>query len=208
MAASAGKLPVGGAAMQTHMPRLSGDPADMLGRVGRHWGWVLFFGVITLVLGILALAWPGHTLIAIAVVFGVQLVVMGIFRFVASFAYPDLSSGTRVLYALLGVLSLIIGLYALRHVLITIVALALLLGIFWVVNGTTELFTAISQRELPNRGWNIFAGILGIIAGFILLVYPSISVLTLAIVVGIWLIVYGMMLISVASQMRSLARRA
>lgn len=194
--------------MQTFTTRLKGDPAEMLGRLGRHWGWVLFFGVITVVLGILALAWPGHTLIAIAVVFGVQLVVMGVFRFVASFAFPDLSGGTRVLYALLGVLSLIIGLYALRHVLITIVALALLLGIFWVVNGTTELFTAISQRELPNRGWNIFSGILGIIAGIILLVYPAISVLTLAIVVSIWLIVYGMMLISVASQMRSLARRA
>lgn len=194
--------------MQTHMPRLSSDPADMLGRVGRHWGWVLFFGIITLVLGVLALAWPGHTLIAIAVVFGVQLVVMGVFRFVASFAFADLSGGTRVIYALLGVLSLIIGLYALRHVLITIVALALLLGIFWVVNGTTELFTAISQREMPNRGWNTFSGILGIIAGFILLVYPSISVLALAIVVSVWLIVYGMMLISVAFQMRSLARRA
>jgi uncharacterized membrane protein HdeD (DUF308 family) len=194
--------------MQTFTTRLKGDPAEMLGRLGRHWGWVMFFGVITVVLGILALAWPGHTLIAIAVVFGVQLVVMGVFRFVASFAFPDLSGGTRVLYALLGVLSLIIGLYALRHVLITIVALALLLGIFWVVNGTTELFTAISQRELPNRGWNIFSGILGIIAGFILLVYPAISVLTLAIVVSVWLIIYGMMLISVASQMRSLARRA
>jgi len=194
--------------MQTHMPKLSSDPAEMLGRVGRHWGWVLFFGIITLVLGVLALAWPGHTLIAIAVVFGVQLVVMGVFRFVASFAYPDLSGGTRVLYALLGVLSLIIGLYALRHVLITIVALALLLGIFWVVNGTTELFTAISQRELPNRGWNIFSGILGIIAGFILLVYPAISVLALAIVVSVWLIVYGMMLVSVAFQMRSVARSA
>jgi uncharacterized membrane protein HdeD (DUF308 family) len=194
--------------MQTHMPRLSGDPAEMLGRVGRHWGWVLFFGIITLVLGVLALAWPGHTLIAIAVVFGVQLVVMGVFRFVASFAFPDLSGGTRVLYALLGVLSLIIGLYALRHVLITIVALALLLGIFWVVNGTTELFTAISLRELPNRGWSIFSGILGIIAGIILLVYPSISVLALAIVVSVWLIVYGMMLISVGFQTRSLARGA
>jgi len=194
--------------MQTFATRLKRDPADMLGRVGRHWGWVLFFGIITLVLGILALAWPGHTLIAIAVVFGVQLVVMGVFRFVASFAYPDLSGGTRVLYALLGVLSLIIGLYALRHVLITIVALALLLGIFWVVNGTTELFTAISQRELPNRGWNIFSGILGIIAGIILLVYPAISVLALAVVVSVWLIVYGAMEISVAFQMRSLARGA
>lgn len=194
--------------MQTFTTRLRGDPADMLGRVGRHWGWFLFFGIATLALGVLALAWPGRTLIVVAVVFGVQLVVMGIYRFVAAFSYPDLGGGTRVLYALLGVLSLVIGLYALRHVLITIVALALLLGIFWVVNGTTELFTAISQRDMPNRGWIIFSGILSIIAGIILLAYPGISVLVLAIVISVWLIVYGVMLISVALQMRSLARRA
>jgi uncharacterized membrane protein HdeD (DUF308 family) len=193
--------------MQTQTTRLRADPADMLGRLGRHWGWAIFFGIVTLALGILALAWPGRTLIVVAVVFGAQLVVMGIWRFVAAFAYPDLGGGTRVLYALLGILSLIIGLYALRHVLLTIVALALLLGIFWVVNGTTELFTALSHREIGNRGWLIFSGILGIIAGLILLAYPGISVLVLAFVISIWLIVYGVMLISMGLQMRSLARR-
>jgi uncharacterized membrane protein HdeD (DUF308 family) len=194
--------------MQTHMPKLGGDPADMLGRVGRHWGLALFFGIVTLALGVLALAWPGRTLIVVAVVFGVQLVVMGIWRFVAAFAISDLGGGSRVLYALLGVLSLAIGLYALRHVLITVVALALLLGIFWVVNGTTELFTALSERGMPNRGWISFSGILSIIAGIILLAYPGISVLVLAVVIAIWLIVYGVMLISLGFQMRSLTRRA
>jgi uncharacterized membrane protein HdeD (DUF308 family) len=193
--------------MQTFTTRLRGDPADMLGRLGRHWGWAMFFGIVTLALGILALAWPGRTLIVVAVVFGVQLVVMGIWRFIAAFAAPEVSGGTRVLYALLGVLSLVIGLYALRHVLITIVALALLLGIFWVVNGTTELFTALSNREIPTRGWLIFSGILGIIAGIILLAYPGISILVLAVVIAVWLIVYGVMLISMGFQMRSLAHR-
>jgi uncharacterized membrane protein HdeD (DUF308 family) len=194
--------------MQTRATRLRGDPADMLGRLGRHWGLALFFGIVTLALGILALAWPGRTLIVVAVVFGVQLVVMGIWRFVAAFAADHLGGGTRVLYALLGVLSLVIGLYALRHVLITIVALALLLGIFWVVNGTTELFAALSERQIPNRGWLIFSGILGIIAGIILLAYPGISVLVLAVIIAIWLIVYGLMLISMGFQMRSLAQRS
>src|SRR5215470_10852905 len=99
MPANTGRSTAGGTPMQSFATRLKRDPADMLGRVGRHWGWVLFFGIITLVLGILALAWPGHTLIAIAVVFGVQLLVMGVFRFVASFAYPDLSGRTRVVFA-------------------------------------------------------------------------------------------------------------
>ena len=179
------------------------DPADMVARVGRHWGWVLGFGIVTFVLGILALAWPGRTLIAVAVVFGAQLVVMGIFRFVSAFASADLTGGTRVLLALLGVLSLIIGLYAVRHVLVTLLALALLLGIFWVVNGTIELFSALSHREMQGRGWTAFMGILSVVSGVIVLAYPGISLRVLAVVLSIWLLVYGVMLILLAAQIRS-----
>ena len=188
--------------MRAGSMRLRGDPADMVARVGRHWGWVLGFGIVTFVLGILALAWPGRTLIAVAVVFGAQLVVMGIFRFVSAFASADLTGGTRVLLALLGVLSLIIGLYAVRHVLVTLLALALLLGIFWVVNGTIELFSALSHREMQGRGWTAFMGILSIASGIIVLAYPGISLRVLAVVLSIWLLVYGVMLILLAFQVR------
>jgi uncharacterized membrane protein HdeD (DUF308 family) len=185
-----------------------GDPADMVARVGRSWGWILAFGIITLAIGVLALAWPGRTLIVVAVVFGAQLILMGIFRFVAAFASDDVSGGTRVLLALLGVLSLIIGLYAVRHVLITLLALALLLGIFWVVSGTVELFTALSRRGMQGRGWTAFMGILSIVSGIIVLAYPGISLLVLAVVLSIWLLVFGVMQITLAFQIRSLARRA
>jgi uncharacterized membrane protein HdeD (DUF308 family) len=124
------------------------DTADVLAGVGRHWGWVLAFGIVTLLAGLLALAWPGRTIVVIAVLFGIQLVVAGVFRFVAALASDDESGGTRVLLALLGVLSFIVGLYALRNVLVTIAALALLLGIFWIVNGAVEVFTALSHRGM------------------------------------------------------------
>src|SRR6202790_599934 len=116
------------------------DVADVVARVGRHWGWILAFGIITLLAGIAVLAWPGRTLVVIAVLFGIQLIVTGIFRFVAAFASDDLTGGTRVLLAVLGVFSLIIGLYAVRHILVTLIALALLLGIFWIISGAVELF--------------------------------------------------------------------
>jgi uncharacterized membrane protein HdeD (DUF308 family) len=189
--------------MRTGTTRLRGDPADMVARVGRHWGWVLGFGCVTFVLGILALAWPGRTLIVVAVVFGAQLVVMGIFRFVSAFASSDLTGGTRVLLALLGVLSLIIGLYAVRHILVTLLALALLLGIFWVVNGAVELFSALSHRGMQGRGWTAFMGILSVVSGVIVLAYPGISLRVLAVVLSIWLLVYGVMLILLAAQIRS-----
>jgi len=184
------------------------DPADMMARVGRHWLWVLAFGIITLLTGIAALAWPGRTLVVVAVLFGVQLIVMGIFRFGVALASDDLTGGTRALLAVLGVLSLIIGLYAVRHVLITLLALALLLGIFWVVSGAVELFTALSHREMRGRGWNAVMGIFSILAGIVVLAYPGISLLVLAVVLSIWLLVFGAMQITVAFRIRSLSARA
>jgi len=184
------------------------DPADMVVRVGRHWGWVLAFGVITLLIGVAALVWPGRTLVVVAVLFGIQLIVTGIFRFAAAFASDDLTGGTRVLLAVLGVFSLIIGLYAVRHILITLIALALLLGIFWIISGAVELFTALSHRGMRGRGWTATMGILSILAGIVVLVYPSITLLVLAIVLGIWLLIFGAMQIVLAFQIRSLAGRS
>ncbi len=187
---------------------LRSDPADMVVRVGRHWGWVLAFGVVTLLVGVAALVWPGRTLIVVAVLFGIQLIVTGIFRFAAAFASDDVTGGTRVLLAVLGVFSLIIGLYAVRHVLITLLALALLLGIFWIISGAVELFTALSHRGMRGRGWTATMGILSILAGIVVLVYPSITLLVLAVVLGVWLLVFGAMQIILAFQIRSLAGRS
>ena len=184
------------------------DPADLVARVGRHWGWVLAFGIITVVIGIAALAWPGRTLVVVAVLFGIQLIVMGIFRFTSAIAADDLTGGNRVLLALLGVLSLIIGLYAVRHILITLLALALFLGIFWIVSGAVELFMTLSHRPMRHRGWNAIMGAVSVIAGIVVLAYPGISLLVLAVVLSVWLVVYGVMEISIAVRIRSLGTEA
>jgi uncharacterized membrane protein HdeD (DUF308 family) len=179
------------------------DAADVLATIGRHWGWVLTFGIITVIAGMLALTWPGRTVVVVAVLFGLQLVWAGMFRFVAAFAEDVGDGATRVLSALLGVLSFLFGLYALRHVLVTVAALAVLLGIFWIVSGAIETFTALSQREMVGRGWSVFTGLLSAVAGIIVLAYPGISLATLAIVLGAWLLVYGVMEIVAAFQLRA-----
>ncbi|HLH57600.1 MAG TPA: HdeD family acid-resistance protein [Streptosporangiaceae bacterium] len=179
------------------------EMADMLGRVGRHWGWVLAFGIITLAAAIAVLVWPSETLLVVAVLFGIQLIVSGIFRFIAAFAVDDVGGGTRVLLALLGVLSIIIGLWAVRHVLLTLLALVLLLGIYWIVNGAIEIFTALSHRGLADRGWTVAMGALSLIAGVIVLAYPGLTLYGLAVILGIWLAVFGVMEIAAAFRLRS-----
>jgi uncharacterized membrane protein HdeD (DUF308 family) len=178
------------------------DVHDHVTRVGQAWWWPAFFGVVSIIAGILALAWPGPTLLVLAVVFGVELIVWGIYRLVGAITFGDAGGGARTLWAILGVLSLLLGFYALRHIVITLLSLGLLLGIFWLVDGIGLIVSAVEHRGMPGRGLSLLSGVLGAIAGLILLVWPSISLLTLAWLVGLWLIILGVTQVGMAMQLR------
>ena len=102
------------------------DPIDMMTTFGRSWGWILFFGIMTLIAGILTVAWPGRTVLVIAVLFGLQLFIGGIFRLVI--AFTDEAAGHRVAYTLIGIFAIVVGILCLRHIFQTVAALALILG--------------------------------------------------------------------------------
>lgn len=175
-------------------------------RLSRSWAWFAFFGALSIVVGILVLIWPGHTLVALAVLFGLQLVVSGIFRLVAAATVTDATGGARALLAVLGLLGLVVGLWALRHIDIALSVLALFLGIYWLVDGVVETFTAILHPELPGRGWAAVSGVLGILAGIILLAWPEPSLLVLAVVLGVFLLFFGVLQLLIAFGLRSASR--
>jgi uncharacterized membrane protein HdeD (DUF308 family) len=181
---------------------LSRDIGDQLGRIGRHWGWLLFFGILMVAAGVAAVAWPGPTVVVLAILFGIQILVSGIFSFIGAFA-ADESGGMRVWNVILGLLGIVIGLYAVRHIIVSVVALALLIGIYWVAYGIAQIYAAIANRELPHRGWMGFIGALSVVAGIIVVVWPGPSLVSLALVLGVWLIIYGVMEIALAFQVRS-----
>ena len=182
---------------------LGSDLATTLRRMGQAWAWILAFGVISALLGLAAIFWPGATLVAIAIVFAVQLIVGSVFRFGAAFAVPDESGWLRALQALLAVLSFVVGIYLLGHVSLSLLVLALLLGFYWMFHGITDLFVAIGHAELPGRAWMIVSGILSTVVGVILVVAPGISLFALTLVIGVWLVVFGVMAVIRALQIRS-----
>jgi uncharacterized membrane protein HdeD (DUF308 family) len=178
------------------------QPDEMLGRLGRHWGWLAGYGLLTVLAGLGALAWPGETLLVVAVLFGVQLIFSGVFRLVTALSVDMAAVGTRILYALLGILSVIVGLWAIRHVLLTLLALVVFLGIYWIVSGTIDIFTALSHHGLPERGWTVVMGLLSILAGLIVLAVPGLSLVSLAVILGVWLLIFGVMQITLAFRIR------
>jgi uncharacterized membrane protein HdeD (DUF308 family) len=182
------------------------DPRETLAEVGRGWGILVFFGIVSIITGILVMAWPEATLVVVAVLFGIQLVIGGIFRFVSAFSRDEDTGGARVLIALLGLLSLLIGLFLIRHVFVTLASMALVLGIFWIVHGLIELFAGIADTGSRSRWLSLTSGILGIVAGIIVFVYPSPSLVVLTVILGLWLILFGLLQIFSGFAARSAER--
>lgn len=76
---------------------MSNDPEAVLKRIGQAWAWILAFGVISALVGLAAIFWPGATLVVVAVVFAVQLIIGSVFRFAAAFAIPVENGWLRAL---------------------------------------------------------------------------------------------------------------
>jgi uncharacterized membrane protein HdeD (DUF308 family) len=183
------------------------DPVqDALSTFGSHWGSMLALGIIMFVLGVLALAIPGATMFAVTFILAVQLFVLGVYQVVQTFRADDASAGMRTLFALTGALSILVGMLVLRDPLQTLLVLALILGAWWVVTGVVEVVTSIARGAQPDRWWRLAMGVISVVAGFVVLAQPGMSLRVLEIVLALWLMVYGIMAAVAAFSVRSYAR--
>ncbi|WP_280502273.1 HdeD family acid-resistance protein [Nocardia farcinica] len=169
------------------------------------WQAILVTGVISIVLGIVVLIWPGKTMLVAGVLFGIYLVVSGVLQLVSAFGATK-TAGMRVLYFLSGALSIVIGLFCFRDELASILLLGLWIGIGWLFRGVALLVAVVSEPGLPGRGWQGFFAVLTILGGVVLVVWPVSSLATLTLLAGIWLIVLGVTEIVTALGVRKDAR--
>ncbi|MGW5332468.1 HdeD family acid-resistance protein [Streptomyces bauhiniae] len=178
-------------------------PLRMLSQAA--WQVVLLTGIGSLILGILVLIWPGPTLLAIGVLFGVYLLISGVFQLVAAFGTHTKTS-LRVLAFLSGALSILLGLLCFREPSRSILLLALWIGIGWLIRGVTQIMAAVSDKAMPARGWHIFLGVVTFIAGIVLIDSPFTSLAVLTLVGGWWLIIVGIVEIVTAIRIKGRAK--
>ncbi|MEV0416584.1 DUF308 domain-containing protein [Streptomyces sp. NPDC050448] len=182
------------------------DPEDVLEQLGRSWHWALGFALATLIPGILVLVWPDETLHILAVIIGLQLLVAGAFRFVTAFSHSG-DGGSRVAGVLVAILAFLAGVLVLRHPMQTIGALSLILGVFWLLTGVLTAYTAIADRALVHRGLRFGLGVLGTVAGIVVLCFPVDSAVALTRLLGLWLVLLGVFEVVMAFALRSATRR-
>jgi len=175
----------------------------------RLWKWKLAAGLLAIVLGAIVLAWPGPSILVASTLFGVYLLLSGVVELYLAFTLPR-SAGTRVMLFISGALSLVLAIMSFRHFGdgYAVLLLSLWIGIGFIFQGVSGVAVGIGESELPGRGWYIVAGIISVIAGLVVLVWPfdSIAVLTLA--AGIWLVIIGTAQIIQAFQTRKAANTA
>jgi uncharacterized membrane protein HdeD (DUF308 family) len=177
--------------------------------VMRHlWKSVLSLGVLTLIVGAAVLVWPGQSIVAAGILFVVYLLASGIAQVIAAFTVHS-PAASRVLLFISGALSIALGVFAFRDFNdgAAVWLLALWIGVGFIFQGVAETVLAVSFKELPERGWYIFVGVLTTIAGVVMLAWPISSIVVLSIIAGVWLVVIGTTEIVSAVNVRSTAKK-
>jgi uncharacterized membrane protein HdeD (DUF308 family) len=175
----------------------------------RLWRWELVAGLLAILIGVMVLAWPGPPTLIASTLFGVYLLISGLAELIVAFT-KHRSAATRVMFFVSGATSLVLGILALRLYGngYAVLLLALWLGIGFLLQGMSGVAAGIGERNLPDRGWYIVSGIVSVIAGIVVLVWPFDSIAALTLAAGIWLVVIGMSKIGHALQTRKAASTA
>lgn len=169
------------------------------------WKTTLVSGILAVILGALVWLWPGKTIVVAAIFFGAYLLVAGITQVIFAFSL-HVSAGGRVLLFISGAAALILAVLCFRSLQESILLLAIWIGIGFIFRGVATAVSAISDPTLPGRAWEIFIGVISLIAGVIMLAAPFESLAILTVVAGISLVVLGLFEIVSAFAIRKSAK--
>jgi len=172
------------------------------------WKSTLVSGILALTLGILVYLLPGDSILIAAVLFGIYLLITGIAQVVFAFSL-HVSAGGRVLLFVSGAASLVLAVLCFRHFGqgYAILLLAIWIGVGFIFRGVATSISAISDPTLPGRGWQIFLGLISLLAGIVMIGSPFESLAILTLIVGIWLVVIGVFEIVSSFGIRSASKR-
>lgn len=167
----------------------------------QSWGWLLALGVISIILGMIALMDSVVATIASMLVFGWLLLIAGIVE--AVHVFRDRRTGHLFLHALNSALAFIVGLMLLRNPVPGAVILTLLLTVYFIVAGVFRIVAALTLRS-PHWGWALMNGVITLLLGIMVWAHlPSSALWVIGLFIGIDLIFTGWAQVMLAAGVRS-----
>jgi uncharacterized membrane protein HdeD (DUF308 family) len=164
------------------------------------WWTVVVLGLVSVLFGIVVLVWPNATLRVMAVLVGIWLLVAGILRIAGAFL-PGAGLGRQVLSGIVGVVLVLGGLACLRNLVTALAVLAFMVALTWIFSGLAEVVVAV-QATGATRAALLVLGVLSLLAGFVFLVTPRLSLAALIVLTGVSALVIGVGELALAVQLR------
>ncbi|OYW55844.1 MAG: hypothetical protein B7Y80_04265 [Hyphomicrobium sp. 32-62-53] len=175
-----------------------------LDALARNWWLILLRGIFAIIFGLLTFVWPGLTLVTLVLLYGAFSLLDGIFSIVAA-----LKGGTpmpRWWLALVGLLGIGVGLITLFWPQITGIVLLMFIAGWAIASGVLQIIGAVYLRKEIEGEWLLIAsGLLSVLFGVVLVLFPGAGALSLALVIGAFAVVYGVLLIGFALRLKKQA---
>ena len=151
---------------------------------------LILIGVLAIIVGIIALAWPGVTVLALVYLFAIYAFIDAGLQ--AMRAFSSRTAGPVFGHLFLGLIDLAAGVIALVWPGPTALVLVLIVGIWAFVGGFFEIFAAFQSGETAgSRALFILGGLVSIAFGVVLFARPGVGAVTLALLFGLFSIIYG-----------------
>ena len=168
----------------------------------RNWWALALRGALAILFGLLAFYNPAITLAAIILLFGAYALVDGVFAIVAGLRAAQRHERWWP-FALEGLVSIVIGLITFALPGLTAFALLLLVSAWAIVSGVFRIAAAVRLRKEIEGEWLlILNGLLSVVFGVIIMVFPGAGLVTLVWLIGVYAIIFGIILLALAFRLR------
>jgi len=177
----------------------------MLNLMARNWWLVEIRGVAAIAFGVLAFLWPGLTLVVLVTLLAAYLLIDGVTLLAALVRGEPGTRGHGWAIAIMGILSVGVGIATIFWPEITALTLLYLIAFWAVTLGAIQIVAAIRlRREIAGELWLVAGGALTILFGVFLAIFPGSGLLSLVWIAGAWAIVFGITSLVLAWRLRGL----
>jgi uncharacterized membrane protein HdeD (DUF308 family) len=175
--------------------------------IARIWWSLVIRGLVGILFGIITFAWPAITFAALVIVFGAYALLDGIFSLVGAVKAAQVHERWGAL-VFLGVTGIGAGVLTVLWPAITAFVLVCVIAAWAIVTGVFEIAAAVRLRRYIEREWLLaLAGIASLVFGILIIIAPLAGALVIAIWVGAYALVSGVMLVTLGVKLRSWGRR-
>ena len=167
-------------------------------------GLLIFLGIMTVIFGFVAIGSPLITGVAVSVFVGFLLLASGVARIVH--ALKSKQWGTGFWGTVVGVLGIAAGLLMIFRPLVGLVTMTMLIAIYFLVDGISEIIAAFKIKPDQGWGWVLFNGIIAVLLGFMIWSqWPVSGRWAIGLLVGIHILITGWSMIILGTGARRVA---